>query len=50
MRGFDQHLKTLLRAHPKAAAEHERVFAELPRATRLAIIRRRRKLSQRAAG
>ena len=34
--------------HPKVALEQARLFAELPLPTQLAIMRRRRKLSQRA--
>ena len=48
MRGFDKHLHELLEAHPEAALEHATLFAELPLPTQLAIMRRRRKLSQRA--
>ncbi len=48
MRGFDKHLQALLAAHPEAAMEHAKRFAELPLSTQLAIMRRRRKLSQRA--
>ncbi len=48
MRGFDKHLQELLEAHPEAAMEHAKLFAELPLATQLAVMRRRRKLSQRA--
>ena len=48
MRGFDTHLQELLEAHPDAALEHAKLFAELPLPTQLAIMRRRRKLSQRA--
>ncbi len=48
MRGFDKHLHELLEAHPEAAMEHAKLFAELPISTQLAIMRRRRKLSQRA--
>ena len=48
MRGFDKHMQELLEAHPQAAMEHAKVFAELPLATQLALMRRRRKLSQRA--
>ena len=48
MKGFDKHLQELLEAHPKAALEHAKLFAELPLPTQLAIMRRRRKLSQRA--
>lgn len=48
MKGFDKHLLKLLEAHPEAALEHAKLFAELPIPTQLAIMRRRRKLSQRA--
>ena len=48
MKGFDKHLQMLLEAHPDAALEHATLFAELPLPTQLAIMRRRRKLSQRA--
>ena len=48
MRGFDKHLQEILEAHPEAALEHTKLFAELPLATQLAVMRRRRKLSQRA--
>lgn len=48
MRGFDKHLHELLEVHPEAALEHTKLFAELPLPTQLAIMRRRRKLSQRA--
>ena len=48
MRGFDKHLHDLLEAHPEAALEHAKLFAEMPLSTQLAIMRRRRKLSQRA--
>lgn len=48
MRGFDKHLRELLEANPEAALEHAKLFAELPLPTQLAIMRRRRKLSQRA--
>lgn len=47
MKGFDKHLYELLKAHPEAALEHAKFFAELPLSTQLAIMRRRRKLSQR---
>ena len=47
MKGFDKHLNDLLEKHPEAAMEHAQLFAELPLATQLAIMRRRRKLSQR---
>ena len=48
MKGFDKHLQELLEAHPGAALEHAKLFAELPLPTQLAVMRRRRKLSQRA--
>lgn len=48
MKGFDKHIQELLEEHPQAALEHGKLFAELPLATQLAIMRRRRKLSQRA--
>ena len=48
MKGFDKHLQELLEAHPEATLEHAKLFAELPLATQLAIMRRRRKLTQRA--
>ncbi len=48
MRGFDKHLQELLEKHPEAALEHAKVFAELPMSTQLAVMRRRRKLTQRA--
>ena len=48
MKGFNKHLQELLEEHPEAMLEHAKLFAELPLATQLAIMRRRRKLSQRA--
>lgn len=48
MKGFDKHLHKLLEANPEAALEHAKLFAELPISTQLAIMRRHRKLSQRA--
>lgn len=48
MKGFDKHLRELLETNPEAAREHAKLFAELPLPTQLAIMRRRRKLSQRA--
>ena len=48
MKGFDKHLHELLEVHPEAALEHAKLFAELPISTQLAVMRRRRKLSQRA--
>ena len=47
MKGFDRHLEKLLAANPEAALEHARLFAALPLQTQLALMRRRRKLSQR---
>jgi DNA-binding phage protein len=47
MRGFDKHLMELLDKNPELKAEYSKVFAELPVPTQLAIMRRRRKLSQR---
>ena len=47
MKGFDKHLQEMLETHPEAALEHAKVFAELPLATQLAVMRRRRNLSQR---
>lgn len=48
MRGLDRHLHELLEAHPEAALEHAKLFAELSLPTQLAIMRRRKQLSQRA--
>jgi DNA-binding transcriptional regulator YiaG len=48
MKSFDKDLHDLLEAHPEAALEHAKLFAELPLTTQLAVMRRRRKLSQRA--
>lgn len=48
MRAVDKHLQQLLARHPEAALEHAKLFAALPLQTQLAIMRRRRKLSQRA--
>ena len=48
MKGFDKHIQGLLQTNPEAAFEHAKFFAELPLATQLAVMRRRRKLSQRA--
>ena len=47
MKGFDKHLQEILESNPEAALEHAKVFAELPLATQLAVMRRRRNLSQR---
>ncbi|MBI3318227.1 MAG: helix-turn-helix domain-containing protein [Candidatus Omnitrophica bacterium] len=48
MKGFDKQLHGLLETHPEAALEHAKVFVSLPISTQLAIMRRRRELSQRA--
>lgn len=48
MRGFDKQLHELLKKHPEAALEHAKLFVALPISTQLAIMRRRRNLSQRA--
>lgn len=37
VKGFDKHLHELLEAHPEAALEHAKLFAELPLPTQLAI-------------
>ena len=47
MRGLDKHLEALLAAHPKAAAEYAKLFAQLPKATQEAIKRRRKALKSR---
>ena len=47
MKGFDKHIQELFENNHEAALEHAKVFAELPLATQLAIMRRRRNLSQR---
>ena len=47
MKGFDKHIQEVLATNHEAAQEHAKIFAELPLATQLAIMRRRRKLSQR---
>jgi predicted transcriptional regulator len=47
MNNFDKHLHELLESNTDAAIEHAKLFAGLPLATQLAIMRRRRKLSQR---
>ena len=47
MTDFDKHKQALLEANPEAAREHTKVYAELPLVTQLAVMRRRRKLSQR---
>jgi len=38
-----KHLHEVLEAHPEAALEHAKLFAELPPTTRLATMRRRKK-------
>jgi hypothetical protein len=47
MKGFDKHIQELLETNKEATLEHAKFFAELPLATQLAIMRRRRNLSQR---
>ena len=47
MRGFDKDLDEILKSNPEVAAEYAKLFAELPLPTQLAVMRRRRKLSQR---
>ena len=44
--GFDAHLSKVLKADPRLAREHARQFADLPLSTQLALMRRRRWLSQ----
>lgn len=48
MMSMDWHLDQLLDRSPEAAMEYARLFAELPLQTQLAIMRRKRWLSQRA--
>ena len=48
MKGFDKHLKELIDGSPELRSEYSKAFAELPLPTQLAVMRRRRKLSQRA--
>ena len=45
---FDLHLEGLLRKNPKLAREYAIQFAELPLPTQLAIMRRRKWLSQKS--
>ena len=47
MKTFDKHLQEILATNPVAAKAHAKVFAELPLSTQLAVMRRRRSLSQR---
>ena len=47
MKGFDKHLQDVLQSNPEMAFEYAKIFAELPLTTQLAIMRRRRNLSQR---
>ena len=47
MKNFDKHLQGILATNPEAAKAHAKVFAELPLSTQLAVMRRRRSLSQR---
>jgi len=46
--GFDVHLQKLLAKNPSLAKEYAKQFAGLPLPTQLAIMRRRRWLSQKA--
>ena len=48
LKGFDKHLQEMLRDDAVFAREYAKVFAELPLQTQLAIMRRRRMLSQRS--
>lgn len=45
---FDIHLEQVLKKNPGLAQEYARQFAELPLPSQLAILRRRRRLSQAA--
>jgi len=47
MKTFDKHLQEILATNPVAAKTHAKVFAELPLSTQLAVMHRRRSLSQR---
>jgi hypothetical protein len=47
MKGFDKHIQEILGKNQEVSHEYAKVFAELPLATQLAIMRRRRKFSQR---
>ena len=47
MKTFDKHLQEILAINPVTAKAHAKVFAELPLSTQLAVMRRRRSLSQR---
>ena len=44
--GFDAHLEQVLKKNPIVAREYAKQFAELPLQTQLAILRRRKWLSQ----
>ena len=46
--GFDAHLEAVLKRDPGLAKEYAKQFAELPLQTQLAVMRRRRWLSQKA--
>lgn len=48
MKDFDKHLQEILASNPEANQEYAKQFAKLPLQTQLAIMRRRKKLSQRA--
>ncbi len=47
MRGFDKHMEELLAKNPEFALEYAKVLAEMPIQTQLAIMRRKRQLTQR---
>lgn len=44
--GFDRHLQEVLAKDPSLAAEYSKRFSELPLTTQLAVMRRRRWLTQ----
>ncbi|MCX5797108.1 MAG: hypothetical protein NTY77_16580 [Elusimicrobia bacterium] len=46
--GFDEHLQQVLKDKPALAKAHAEQFAQLPLATQLSIMRRRRWLSQKS--
>ena len=48
LRGFDKHLQEWLKDDSEFTREYTKLFAELPIQTQLAIMRRRRMLSQRS--
>lgn len=47
MKTFDKHLQEILSTNPAVAKAHAKAFAELPLSTQLAVMRRKRNLSQR---